>query len=142
MVQVLRDSIANKGDQLDIKTMTTSQEILKYIKMKYLQNGSLVEGTLNTIQQMKEPKHIYEAITNIERALTIFIAIANAKLNQKVEKMHIAVVQAKTILQFRKQLYQQHMCKVLNKSRDPDPESIVGAVEQGEQVENPRELHP
>ena len=45
LVQLLRDSIAKKGDQQAIKTMTTSQEILIYMKMKYLQNGSLVEAT-------------------------------------------------------------------------------------------------
>ena len=86
LVQILRDKVENKGDQQAIKTMTTSQEILKYIKMKYLQNGSMVEAILNTINNMTDHKNICESITNIGRALTIFSAIANAKLNQMQTK--------------------------------------------------------
>ena len=86
---------------------------------------------------MKEPRKYFEAVRNIEEALWTFHAIENSKLNNKIERRHIAVVQTNTILPGRQQLYQEFMCKVLEKGRDAD--SIVQAVEEGDQQQNPRD---
>ena len=116
--------------------MSTIKELMNYINSKYLENSYIIEATLSQIQNWKEPRSMFEAVRNIEEVLRTFHAIDNSKLNNKIERRHIAVVQAKTILPGRKQLYDDFMCKVL-KSRDAD--SIVQAVEEGDQQQNPRD---
>ena len=96
-----------------------------------MENSYNIESTLSQIQNLKEPRNTFEAVSNIEEALCTFHAIDSSKLNNKIERRHIAVVQAKTILPGRKQLYQDFMCKVLEKGRDAD--SIVQAIKEGDQ---------
>ena len=117
--------------------MSTIKYLMNYINNKYLENSYIIEATLSQIQNLKEPRNTFEAVRNIEEALRIFHAIDNSKLNNKIERRHIAVVQAKTILPGCKQLYQDFMCKVLEKGRNAY--SLVQAVEEGDQQQNPRD---
>ena len=85
------------------------------INSKYLENSYIIEATLSQIQNLKEHRSTFEAVRNIEEALRTFNAIDNSKLNNKIERCHIAVVQARTILPGCKQIYQDFMCEVLQK---------------------------
>ena len=78
-VQIIWDSIANKADLAAIRTISTSKEIINHVKVKYIHIGSLVEATLNAIQNVKEPKNTCEAINNIEHAIRDHSSITSAR---------------------------------------------------------------
>ena len=81
--------------------MTTMKQIQEYIRLQYLINPAFIEATLSPLHGLKDPTTTFDAVNIITKALTIFNLISNTKLNEKMERRHIAIVQRKTILHTR-----------------------------------------
>ena len=69
--------------------MSTAKEIVNYVNFKYIQNGTIMEVTLNAIQSLREPRNTFEAIKNIEEAICTFSTIENSKLNSKIKIVRV-----------------------------------------------------
>ena len=80
-------------------------DIMIYLKGKYLTSGKMLQSTLYPIKKMLDPRNFEAAIRNSENALRIFKLLEAHEILHLVQTDTLALVETKTIRKLDQELY-------------------------------------
>ena len=95
ILSLIKNSIGNKYDLMEVEEMNSVDVMRKYLNSKYLSSPSLLSDSLKPLRDCKDPWAKNVSISNIQLSLNLFSRLKAVNLDVKIETIHLALFEQK-----------------------------------------------
>ena len=113
ILSLIKNSITNKYDLKDIEEINSVKVLIEYLNSKYLGSPSLLHDSLKPIRDSKDSWSKMISISNVQMCLNLFSRLKAGKLDQKIETVHLALFEQKTLMVDRRSKYYEEQVQAL-----------------------------
>ena len=128
VLSLIKNSITNRYDLKEIEEINSVKVLMEYLNSKYLGSPSLLHDSLKPIRDSKDSWSKMISISNVQMCLNLFSRLKAGKLDQKIETVHLALFEQKTLMVDRRSKYYEEQVQALREAKE---EAVKGEPENG-----------
>ena len=140
LLNQIRRSIKNHDDSSSIKSMTSLNQVIGYIKAKYLIDPRLDLLSLSHLKELRSPQTLDQSLKNISLILPRLKLLQQYNLLPKLSKGILYGLELRSFSQLRLQLYNNSKSLTLDEDKRNDIQSNILASNDNSVITDIREM--